>query len=90
MSQTLDDVQSYRAQIEGLEVGESFARAIRFDADETLKDIPAEQMRAMRLGMQPTVYRIQQRTGFRYTIECGEFRTQSRDIVACMAITRVE
>lgn len=94
MSQTLVDddftVRSYRAQIEDLEVGETFARAIRYDADETLKDIPAEQMRAMRLGMQPTVYRIEKRTGFKYTIECGEFRTQSRDIIACMAITRTE
>jgi len=79
---------SFRAQIEALDVGETFSRAQRYDADETLKDVPTEAMRALRLGMQPTVFRIARRTGRKYTIETGEWRTQSRDIVACLAITR--
>lgn len=90
MSATGDEIVSYRAQIEALEIGESFARAVRFDADATLKDTPTEVLRKLRLAIQPTVFRINQRTGYAYTIETGEFRTASRDIIACLAVTRTE
>jgi len=85
------DETSQRAQIENLDVnGEAFCRAKRFDADETLKDTPAALLSVWRNAVQATVLRIEKRTGHKYTVECGEFRTQSRDIVACMAITRTE
>lgn len=86
----IDDIQSFRAQIEALDVGATFARAARFDADETQKDIPAAALQSMRLGMQATVYRIEKRTGNKYTIETGEWRTQSRDIIICLAVTRTQ
>lgn len=84
----IDDLPSVRALIEALDVGETYARVKRFDADATQKDIPAEALRQMRLSLQATVYRISERTGNRYTIEAGEFRTQSRDIMACLCVTR--
>lgn len=90
MSLSIEEVPSIRAQIEALENGETFARAVRFDADTTQKDVPAEVLRSMRLATQPTVHRIEQRTGAKYTIETGEWRTQSRDIIACLAVTRTE
>lgn len=84
-----NDLPSIRAQIEALDVGETYSRAQRFDADTTLKAAPVEAMRAMRLSMQATVFRIGERTGNKYTIESGEFRTQSRDVMACLCITRI-
>jgi uncharacterized lipoprotein NlpE involved in copper resistance len=90
MSASTEEGLSHRAQIEALEIGESFARAVRFDADQTLKDTPVKVLRGMRLAMQPTAYHITQRTGAKYTIETGEFRTQSRDVIACLVITRTE
>ena len=87
---TDDGVLSYRAQIEALEVGECVMRGARFDADETLKHVPREYLRTLRLGMQPTVQRIQDRTGRRYLTEAFEGRTSSRDIGAVLMITRVE
>lgn len=83
-----DDLPSIRALVEALDVGETFPRAQRFDADETLKNAPTEALRAMRLSMQATVHRITERTGNKYTIESGEFRTQSRDIMAVLCVTR--
>jgi hypothetical protein len=83
-----DDTPSIRSLVEALDVGETFARAIRFDADETQKDVPLDALRALRLSTQATVHRISQRTGNNYTIESGEFRTTSRDIMACLCITR--
>lgn len=91
MSVTIaDDLPSIRALIEALDVDETFARAKRFDADETQKDVPVAALRAMRLSLQGTVHRISERTGNRYTIESGEFRTSSRDIMAVLTVTRVE
>lgn len=90
MSASTEDIQSHRAQIEALEIGDSFCRAKRFDADTTLKNTPAEVIRGWRMAIQATTFRITQRTGNRYTIEGGEFRTQSRDIIACLVTTRTE
>lgn len=90
MSMTVDDIPSIRAMIEALDIDETFARAQRFDADATLKDVPMEALRAMRLSMQSTVHVITQRTGNRYKIESGEFRTNSRDIMAVLCITRTD
>ena len=85
-----DDPPSIRAQIEALDVGESFARAARFDGDTTLKDTPHTVLEGMRSSMQATVHRIAARTGYEYKIETGEFRTQSRDIIACLVVTRMD
>jgi hypothetical protein len=90
MSTTIDENVSYRAQIEALEIGECLMRGARFDADETLKHVPREYLRTLRLGMQPTVQRIQERTGRRFSTETFEGRTASRDIGAVLMITRVE
>jgi hypothetical protein len=90
MSTTIDENVSYRAQIEALEVGECIMRGARFDADETLKHIPREYLRTLRLGMQPTVHRIQDRTGRKFSVETFEGRTSSRDIAAVLMITRTE
>jgi len=90
MTETLEG-GSIRQQIEQLEVGgESYARAQRFDPDEVSKDVPMRILAVWRNAVQATVWRIEQRTGYKYTIEVGEFRTQSRDIIACLAITRIE
>lgn len=86
---TIDDMPSMRSMIEGLDIGETFARAHRFDADSTPKDAPFEAMNALRLSLQGTVHRISTRTGNAFTIESGEFRTRSRDIMACLCVTRV-
>lgn len=83
-----NDLPSIRSLIEALDIDETFARAQRFDGDTTLKNAPAEALRQMRLSMQATVHRISERTGARYTIESGEFRTSSRDIMAVLCITR--
>lgn len=84
---------SYRAQIENLDIGESFARAVRFDGNDPEligKDHLAEVARSLRLATQPTVYRITKRTGYQYTIECGEFRTDlARDLVIVVVVTRI-
>lgn len=89
MSHASLETPSYRQQIEELAVGESFARAHRFDADNVLKDQIQEALRGMRLATQPTVYRVALRTGNKYTIEAGEFRTLSRDIIICLVVTRM-
>lgn len=83
-----EDKLSYRAMIEELAVGESFARAARFDGDEVTKDTLSRASRMMRLATQPTVNRVARRTGQEFTIECGEFRTQSRDIMVVLVVTR--
>lgn len=85
-----DEVTSYRAQIEALEPQETFARAARFDPDAVTKEIPGEALSKMRQAMQPTVRRVEERTGRKFTMEVGEWRTQSRDIIICLAITRTE
>lgn len=91
MDDEVHDQQSIRQRIEQLEVGgESFARAHRFDPDEVLKDAPINVLNAWRNSVQATVWRIEKRTGMSFTIECGEFRTQSRDIIACLAVTRIK
>lgn len=83
-----EDKLSYRAMIEDLEPGESFARASRFDGDEVTKEGLQEALRGMRLATQPTVHRVSRRTGATFTIEAGEFRTLSRDIMLCLVVTR--
>jgi len=84
-----EDVPSIRATIEGLDVNETFARALRFDADDTLKHVPLEALRSLRRSMQATVHRVGEKTGNRYTIEGGQFWTSSRDIMAVLCITRI-
>lgn len=84
------DDDSFRGQIEALDIAESFSRAHRFDANETDKHLPVEMLARMRQGMQPTVHRVQKRTKRRYTIETGTFTTQSRDIIAALVVTRIE
>lgn len=90
MSSTYENA-SIRERIEQLEVGgESFARAQRFDPDEVTKDTPMNLLAVWRNAVQATVWRVEKRTGMKFTIEVGEFRTQSRDIIAVMAVTRTE
>ena len=79
---------SMRALIENLAIGESYARAARFDADYVLKDALYQALRGMRLSTQPTVWRIKKSTGYEYKIEEGEVRTASRDIVLVLVVTR--
>lgn len=83
------DIPSHRAQIEALDIGETFSRAARFDPDIVTKDVPPQVLRGIRMSLQSSVFKVQRRTGARYTIECGEFRTASRDIVVCAAVTRM-
>lgn len=87
MSAQLDDT-SIRAQIEGLDIGETYARAARFDADDVSKHVPAEVLSSIRTSLQSTCHKVEKRTGVKFTIECGEFRTASRDTVVCAAVTR--
>ncbi len=89
MSYIGDTTLSYRAQIEELSVGESFSRAKRFDADEVTKEQIRLAIESLRMATQPTVHRIAKRTDYEYTIEQGEFRTASRDVVAIVVVTRV-
>lgn len=84
------ELQSIRAQIEALDIGDTYARAQRFDGDATRKEVPPDALRGMRLNMQSTVHRIEVRTGNKYTIEVGEFRTYSRDIMVCVCVTRTD
>lgn len=84
----VEEKPSNRLQIQDLAVGESFARAARFDGDEVSKDMLSEAARALRLATQPTVHRVTKMTGQKYTIECGEFRTLSRDVIICLVVTR--
>lgn len=79
---------SMRSLIENLAVGESYARAARFDADYVLKDALYQAVRGMRLSTQPTVWRIKKTTGYEYKIEEGEVRTASRDIILVLVVTR--
>lgn len=82
-------VLSMRASIDNLGVGESFARAARFDPDLTSKQTLHTASRGMRFSTQPTVFRIRQRTKKTYTIEQGEIRTDSRDIILVIVVTRL-
>ncbi len=91
MSLTLDDLPlSMRALIEDLEPGDTWSRTKRYDADETPKDLPIKALRAMRQSIQATVFRITERTGNEYKIEAGEWRTQSRDMMITLAVTRMD
>lgn len=87
LAQSDDFLMSFRAQIDALEIGDTFPRAQRFDGD-VAKGVAPDVVRSLRLSLQPTVHRIQQRTGKKFTIEGGEFRTQSRDFIVCVAVTR--
>lgn len=80
---------SNRARIQELAVGESFARAVRIDGDLATKDRIHETARGLRLATQPTVHRVSQNTGQKYTIEQGEFRTSSRDLIIVLVVTRL-
>lgn len=79
---------SMRIQIEELPIGETWPRAARFDADVVGKNVPVMALQAMRNSIQATVKRIADRTGMSFTIEGGEFRTKSRDIIVCLCVTR--
>lgn len=83
------DGSSIRAQIEELDLGETYARARRFDGNID-KDTPIEAQRSMRLNLQATVHRLEKRLGNKYTIEVGEFRTYSRDVMIVVTVTRTE
>lgn len=87
-AQTLD-IPSIRALVEALDLGETFARAQRFDPDETPKTVPLVALRSIRLSTQATVFRVSERTGNRYSIESGEFITSSRDLMMVLTVTRV-
>ncbi len=92
MTSAYDDVErmSNRAHIQALNVGESFSRATRFNGDRINKDMLNAAERGLRLATQPTVHRVARSTGHKYTIECGEFMTRSRDLIVCLVVTRVQ
>lgn len=85
----IEEKPSNRAQIQDLAIGESFARAARIDGDFATKDRVHDASRGLRLATQPTVHRVSKNTGQKYTIECGEFRTASRDVIICLVVTRL-
>lgn len=88
-SEDFYETTSYRAQIENLTPGQSFARAKRVDGDELTKELLEHHTRNLRMATQPTVYRIAKRTGAEFTIEQGDFRTQSKDYCVVLVVTRI-
>ena len=83
------DNPSMRAQIDSLAVGESYSRASRLDGDTATKLQIGAVLRGFRQTMRPTAFRITQRTGKVFTIETGDFRTESRDMILCIVVTRL-
>lgn len=82
--------KSARALIEDLDIGQTYSKAHRFDANVTEKSVPRDVLRLMRQNIQATVHRISLRTGQRFTIETVEAVTHSRDILAIVAVTRTD
>lgn len=91
MSATIaEPTQTFRSLIEDLAVGESYSRAVRRDADQLMKDEIPQIIESLRNSIQPTVYRVGMDRGRIFTIESGEFRTRSRDIIICVVVTRTK
>lgn len=86
----LDPEISFPARLMALGVGETAAQAHRFDGDEATKETLIEVTAAMRNSIAASVKRASAKTGHKYTVENGEFRTRSYDVMVVVAVTRTE
>lgn len=86
----LDPERSFPARLMALEVGETASQAHRFDTNEVKKDDLVEATANMRNSIAASVKRASAKTGYKYTVENGDFRTRSYDIILVVAVTRTE
>ena len=81
---------SLAQQIADLDPGKSVALAERYDGDEATKETIQSTRLRMRNLVAAAVKRAKDRTGHVYTVESGEITTRSLDLLAVVAITRIE
>jgi hypothetical protein len=86
----LDPEISFPARLMSLGVGETAAQAHRYDGNEVTKEDLILATAAMRNSIAASVKRASAKTGHKYTVENGDFRTRSYDVVIVVAVTRTE
>lgn len=79
---------SIRAQVAALAVGECYSQSERLDFDSLTRNDLSVVAAAIRNALAPSVRRAADETGNEYTIEMGEWRTRSRDMVLTFIVTR--
>lgn len=79
---------SVRAQIAALDVGECYSRSQRLDFDMLTRAELQAANEGLRNSIAPAVRRAGNDTGNAYTVEAGEWRTTSRDLVVTVIVTR--
>lgn len=83
------DTEPLRAQLERLQVGASFSRAVRYDGNlPGLKDMTRGALATMRSALQPAITRASKKNRH-YTMEQVEGRTASRDLIIVIVVTRM-
>lgn len=87
-TETYQELPSMRDQIDCLGIDETFSRATRFDGEFAVKSLIDLESRRLRDAIVPTLSRISKRTGKRFKVEQGTFRTMSHDVVIVVAVTR--
>jgi hypothetical protein len=89
LAEAASESPSMRAAVQGLDVGESFSRCVRFDGEKLNKVRVEAAERGLRLATQPTVHRVAKASRRTFAIETGEFLTRSRDLMFVLCVTRL-
>ena len=84
----MENEESIRAQIAGLSLQATVSRSERLDFDNLTRESLVATMERMRKTMSKYVERASATTGHRYHVECGEWRTRSKDIVVTVIVSR--
>lgn len=81
---------SMRRMISALGVGESFARAMRFDYENLSREELVKATNGLRVATVTSVTRAKEDTGNIYTIESGEIFTRSKALQLIIIVTRTK
>lgn len=79
---------SFRSRIAALEIGETASETRRLALGFTNAEEMRETHEKLRNLANTSVHDSKGKTGGQYTVESGDFRTKSYDIIAVVAVTR--
>lgn len=80
---------SVRARIAALEIGESIAEARRLDEDTATRAKIATVAENLRNTVTTASQRAKATTGHIYTVEVGDYRTRTYDLIVVVTVTRL-
>ncbi len=81
---------SFRARILALEPGATASDSRRFSLGFTSAEEMSKAVEDMRNKANPAVKIAKETGGGEYTVESGDFRTKSFDIITTVAVTRIK